>query len=87
MGNPHSNMDDPQLNMDDPHLNMDDPHLNMDDPRLKMGNPQPNMLIPFGHIAFRLRGLGLKKTERAEEGSRTAALLSGLPLSPCSTSG
>ena len=63
MGNPH-------LNMGNPHSNMGDTHLNMGDPHSNMGNPQPNMLFPFEHVAFRLRGLGLKKPEPAEEGSR-----------------
>ena len=35
-----------------------------------MGNPHSNMLFPFEYIAFHLRGLGLKKPESAEEGSR-----------------
>ena len=43
--------------------NMGNPHPNMDD-------PHQSMLFPFEHIAFHLRGLGLKKLESAEEGSR-----------------
>ena len=56
--------------MVNPHSNMVNPHSKMGNPHLNMGNPHSNMLFPFEHIEFRLRGLGLKKPEPAEEGSR-----------------